>query len=710
MGYIPLGSGVQVNSLTRPIFTTTVTQAGVTNLTVASAGTQEFTGTTTQNVTLPNVVSLVVGWTTTIINKSAGNVIIQTVQPTELLRLTSGQSATVVCRSVAADASPAAWHVTLGLENISSVKSTYNQSSPPTANDDYSQGYEAGSRWHMTDGEVYFCLDANYPPQWVNKGYFYDLYGYNVQIGNKINNCVLIGGSSSTLDISDTTVYIREGFTSNYNTFFDAAFNVHGLNGGDTLSLHGLDNTTIAYIPSGTLSTLAGAEDFTNKTYNGVSITSGGALTLNGNTLTLGSGSAGDVSFYSAFDTNGPIHFIHGVSGNSMTIRAGGNAPDVTLPLSGTLSTLDGAEAFTNKTYNGVSITSGGTLTLSTHTLLVDGNFFTNGPVTIYTATDGSAVTLPASGTLIADTTLVAAMSDMTNMVLVDEFMGGAAPTGTTRSGTSGDLNWTYTSLSVAPTLGALAPDSALATGVFPVASTGIRRYGYIATLGSGSANFQLYSTLNSTFVATWRFRLPNYATQSVVIGFANYGATSAVPPRLRPSNQTIMLRACPVTVAWTANNTVAVGEYRRPTTSNGRRYYASAITSGTTSLTTNLEPTWPTTDGSTVLDAGVTWTADGRAGATTFKYSVCNNSDGPSGTEIDSGVTVDANYHVLKIRYNGSNGWIFSLDGLTETDAQTLALSGGVNPFFGVQTEVAGVGPLYMDRFIMSMKGLASP
>lgn len=60
------------------------------------------------------------------------------------------------------------------------------------------------------------------------------------------------------------------------------------------------------------------------------------------------------------------------ISGNFATTLTITGVTGVTLPTSGTLATLAGAEAFTNKTYNGNSITSGsGTLTLSTFTLTV---------------------------------------------------------------------------------------------------------------------------------------------------------------------------------------------------------------------------------------------------------------------------------------------------------------------------------------------------
>lgn len=55
-----------------PAFVTTVTAAGTTTLTVASAGIQEFTGSTTQTIVMPVTSTLIAGQGYTIINNSSG--------------------------------------------------------------------------------------------------------------------------------------------------------------------------------------------------------------------------------------------------------------------------------------------------------------------------------------------------------------------------------------------------------------------------------------------------------------------------------------------------------------------------------------------------------------------------------------------------------------------------------------------------------------
>jgi len=121
------GAGVLVANINRPIFVTTATAAGTTTLTVTSEVTQEFTGTTTQTVTMPVVTTLVAGWATTFINKSTGNVTLNSSGGNAIGILIGGQSVTLVCKSISADTTAAAWDY-VGQQKLVTVQKSANQS------------------------------------------------------------------------------------------------------------------------------------------------------------------------------------------------------------------------------------------------------------------------------------------------------------------------------------------------------------------------------------------------------------------------------------------------------------------------------------------------------------------------------------------------------------------------------------------------------
>ena len=107
------GTGVKDGVLTRPIFATTVTAGASTlTLTVTSASTQEFTGSTYHSVGLPSVDTLVAGWATLFINKSTGAITIRPSNGSSVITfLSAGQSVSLVCNDIAGGNGAAAWDV-----------------------------------------------------------------------------------------------------------------------------------------------------------------------------------------------------------------------------------------------------------------------------------------------------------------------------------------------------------------------------------------------------------------------------------------------------------------------------------------------------------------------------------------------------------------------------------------------------------------------
>lgn len=85
--------------------------------------------------------------------------------------------------------------------------------------------------------------------------------------------------------------------------------------------------------------------------------------------------------------------------------------------------------------------------------------------------------------------------------------------------------------------------------------------------------------------------------------------------------------------VARAASTSYALGAIVRPVATNGRSYRATAITTGITAAGT---PTWPTTNGGTVVDGGVTWTETTVTGGITWSsYDTTTPYAGQIGTDV---------------------------------------------------------------------------
>jgi hypothetical protein len=103
-------------------YTSTVTAAGFTSLTNASTYYQQFTGTTTQTVVLPNTATLVLGWTFHIVNNSTANVTANTfANAATVLTIPAGTTAMVTCIDITANTA-AAWEA--GLTDFSTFTGT----------------------------------------------------------------------------------------------------------------------------------------------------------------------------------------------------------------------------------------------------------------------------------------------------------------------------------------------------------------------------------------------------------------------------------------------------------------------------------------------------------------------------------------------------------------------------------------------------------
>ncbi|MES2995904.1 MAG: hypothetical protein V4733_03750 [Verrucomicrobiota bacterium] len=212
----------------------------------------------------------------------------------------------------------------------------------------------------------------------------------------------------------------------------------------------------------------------------------------------------------------------------------------------------------------------------------------------------------------------------------------------------------------------------------------------YSNLLGGGGWIFA--NMLNSSLRWNVRFQVDTLAVSSKV-GFGSSGTTFL-------GNRFFGLRYYPASAAWQASTAIALNEYRRPVTANGRRYYASVA--GTTSGT---QPTWPTTPGGTVVDGGVTWTEGGADGHANLKLvSNGNTADELAATVVDTGVAVAANTWITaSMRFISSSTFAVSINGGAEVN---INMSSGdynnqLSPTFAAEASTATAAMLAADYFI---------
>lgn len=305
--------------------------------------------------------------------------------------------------------------------------------------------------------------------------------------------------------------------------------------------------------------------------------------------------------------------------------------------------------------------------------------------------TSALPVSKGGTGQTVAGTAFSNLGMDATAAFVTDEFFGGQDGT----PGNIGDLNWFYANVVGSGTV-RMSGDNTVFGAAAIITGTTRRNCVSMYFKSNGATGAQCLTTgsLNSTFVLLWRFKL-TATTQSAHLGI---GARDEANP-----GRFVGVRAVPASAEWTTLTAVSVGEYRRPTSANGRRYYAS--TGGTTAVS---EPTWPTTPGGTVADGTVVWTENGQDGNANFVFEARDtaSADETAAATSVSSVAVDTNYHTMKLRWDGTN-WLLSLDGGAESTL-TKTMGGSFTPLAVCQTESAAAGQLNLDLFRMSVTGLS--
>ena len=275
-----------------------------------------------------------------------------------------------------------------------------------------------------------------------------------------------------------------------------------------------------------------------------------------------------------------------------------------------------------------------------------------------------SSTTRPtSSGTGTPEATSLITLADVETQLMsddfvyvVDDFFGGGGPLVGVPA--PGPLPWVLTTL-IGTSSFRYGANTALSLpcpgGASIQTGTNNRDCGAVSfAINFAGGGTITQNDFNSTTILKWRFYVQSAMGLRIGLG------AIPVAPTFQSTRFIGLTGWGPATV-WTASTAVSVGNYYRPTTPNGIRYYASVA--GTTAGT---EPVWPTGAASTVTDGGVTWTEDGRDGNANFQYCT-RNGTALTGTQTDSGIPYAVGWHTFTLRYLGSNNWGMSVDGASE-------------------------------------------
>jgi hypothetical protein len=203
--------------------------------------------------------------------------------------------------------------------------------------------------------------------------------GQLARTGSSTFACRTLTGTSNEISIAN-----GDGVSGNPTFSLPSALTFTGKTvTGGTFSAPTITGGTHTAITSLGIRSTGAAFDLTIATAE--VLTAGRTLSINvadaARSMTLG----GNLSLAAAFSTSGA---------NALTLTTTGPT-NVTLPTTGTLATLAGSEALTNKTYNGNTFTAGtGTLTIAA------GKTATHNATTTFAGTDGKTLTVSNSGTL----------------------------------------------------------------------------------------------------------------------------------------------------------------------------------------------------------------------------------------------------------------------------------------------------------------------
>jgi hypothetical protein len=203
-------------------YTSTATAAGFTSLTNTSSYYQQFTGSTTQTVVMPNTATLATGWTFHIVNNSTGNVTANTfANAATLLTIPSNTTAMVTCIDTTSNTATG-WEV--GLTDFGTYTGTGSvvMNNTPTFTTP-NIGAATGTSLNVT-GQLISTVATTTAPLVVSSTT--QVANLNVSVSGATSN--VLGGAAGSLPYQsavNTTTFLARTATNNSTLAFNSSTN-----------------------------------------------------------------------------------------------------------------------------------------------------------------------------------------------------------------------------------------------------------------------------------------------------------------------------------------------------------------------------------------------------------------------------------------------------------------------------------------------------
>ena len=303
---------------------------------------------------------------------------------------------------------------------------------------------------------------------------------------------------------------------------------------------------------------------------------------------------------------------------------------------------------------------------------------------------------IPAYNSLITRDDLDAQGIDFSRVVLRDDFMGGIDAA----VSAIGELGWVRVAIGGAGTFRPNNVSSYLGYGVAGLHTQAAHRAAQALQFDAsnliGGQGFALSALATPTAKVTFRIRLHGLNAR-VAAGFsATVNAT-----HLNTLSRKLVFIYTPPTVAWTPNFSYpTTGVFVRPTTSNGRRYFVSAV-----GVSGAVEPSWPTTNGGTTTDNTVTWTEAGSDGHVNWHLMSHATAGETGGVMQNTGIVAAANtwYNVTLTRSGGN--WIWTINGSSISMTSAINSSDSYGPIFYIENASDSLNELSIDYWGMNLR-----